>query len=167
MIWFWTVKAISIHAPARGQTGFIAICNAVLEISIHAPARGQTEHPATACTSHCYFNSRPREGANPIMLAGIKFSRIFQFTPPRGGKPHRWAPSPQTRYFNSRPREGANLLSHRGSVNPKYFNSRPREGANRKTSQYLATIHSFNSNNSRKSAVKLHIMSHSRADNAV
>ena len=65
------------------------------------------------------------------------------------------------------PARGQTAAKESGSGAIKDFNSRPREGANRKTSQYLATIHSFNSNNSRKSAVKLHIMSRSRADNAV
>ena len=158
---------ISIHAPARGQTGGEIFKRTVYFISIHAPARGQTQ-PLTACYRwNFYFNSRPREGANADSLP-VK---------------------PRRSYFNSRPREGANgktvlfvslemISIHapaRGQTEVPvdftrqrfYFNSRPREGANRKTSQYLATIHSFNSNNSRKSAVKLHIMSHSRADNAV
>ena len=33
---------VSIHAPARGATGFWALQEAQLRVSIHAPARGAT-----------------------------------------------------------------------------------------------------------------------------
>ena len=158
---------ISIHAPARGQTGRIIAPGRSRSISIHAPARGQT-WPATSSTHRNYFNSRPREGANFYTDDNCTIEFLFQFTPPRGGKPvAKEAGWDVTEISIHAPARGQTGTVPACQGRRTDFNSRPREGANRKTSQYLATIHSFNSNNSRKSAVKLHIMSRSRADNAV
>ena len=57
--------SISIHAPARGQTGKHLGTWEPKDISIHAPARGQTA------------------GAEGQLNQPF----VFQFTPPRGGKP--------------------------------------------------------------------------------
>ena len=81
---------ISIHAPARGQTmtdGRISTASqfqftpprggkpgertkppAPILISIHAPARGQTHTDGTYGLDLSDFNSRPREGANGVLL---------------------------------------------------------------------------------------------------
>ena len=57
------------------------------------------------------FNSRPREGANWMLI-----------------------PEPPTaEYFNSRPREGANAFRCINRLDCINFNSRPREGANTRT----------------------------------
>ena len=56
---------ISIHAPARGQTSDYVPMDSGALISIHAPARGQTYGRSENHRRIIYFNSRPREGANP------------------------------------------------------------------------------------------------------
>ena len=138
-------KGISIHAPARGQTGMAVTYGGLEDISIHAPARGQT------CTP-------------PRKSPGLSISIHAPARGQTGGHPGFGQEDAISIHAPARGQTPASCLHLLVEV---YFNSRPREGANRKTSQYLATIHSFNSNNSRKSAVKLHIMSRSRADNAV
>ena len=55
-----------------------------LPISIPAPARGRT-FSAESTPNRCYFNSRPREGANEERELFLSVAQ-FQFPPPRGGE---------------------------------------------------------------------------------
>ena len=101
---------ISIPAPARGRTESLAVALEMLPISIPAPARGRTLHFVLLPAFFGYFNSRPREGANPRMVF-MRSTALFQFPPPRGGEPDDITTMAAGLHFNSRPREGAN---HRG-----------------------------------------------------
>ena len=76
---------ISIPAPARGRTRRISAVIFPNQISIPAPARGRTL-VVTFQPSRSYFNSRPREGANFALYAGLSAVKLFQFPPPRGGE---------------------------------------------------------------------------------
>ena len=111
----WTCKGfqyISTHGPARGPTSSFCFIFQCLSISTHGPARGPTVFLYVLCISGyisthgpargptcCIpgfrdtvkdFNSRPREGADRLLLL------VDHLTP----------------YFNSRPREGADTICH-------------------------------------------------------
>ena len=55
---------ISIHAPAKGATGWICLYRAQRRISIHAPAKGATTASPTNKEGIRYFNPRSREGSD-------------------------------------------------------------------------------------------------------
>ena len=74
---------VSIHAPARGATGYDAPSAKLMAVSIHAPARGAT----------------------PKMPGVIQLS-VFQSTRPRGARPADAAIVLETGGFNPRAREG-------------------------------------------------------------
>ena len=73
---------ISIHAPARGASGFTFVTWGEMYISIHAPARGAS-----------------LSGFFPF------FPQLFQFTPLREGLLVTPVQSVDSQYFNSRPCE--------------------------------------------------------------
>ena len=161
-----TADAFQFPPPRGGELLFALSLACHDLISIPAPARGRTSKPTTEHNRIAYFNSRPREGANPRRPRLATRTRIFQFPPPRGGEQARSSgasqsviisiPAPargrttcgkrsssKTTYFNSRPREGANLIPRRSNSAAFYFNSRPREGANGKapvTLRYIPPI---------------------------
>ena len=60
------VPSISIPAPVRGRTGVTEDARDVLTISIPAPVRGRTPALRGEIPPGRDFNSRPREGANPL-----------------------------------------------------------------------------------------------------
>ena len=87
----WSLRTISIPAPARGRTVSAVFITRSMFISIPAPARGRT------------WTSRASTGTAV---------RVFQFPPPRGGEPSSDRQTAGRSDFNSRPREGANGADH-------------------------------------------------------
>mgnify|MGYP006953361142 CR=1 FL=1 len=101
-----SVWYVSIHAPARGATRKISPRRINISVSIHAPARGATHHRRSSPPTSERFNSRSREGSDPIEArrfpvlsvsihapargatltgcAKLREIRVFQFTLPRG-----------------------------------------------------------------------------------
>ena len=75
---------ISIHAPARGATCILSVCNNIGDISIHAPARGATLLPPSLHLLQRYFNPRSREGSDWWMPLPEPPEELFQSTLPRG-----------------------------------------------------------------------------------
>ena len=97
---------ISIHAPARGATLVVPKVKPLFLISIHAPARGATETSSSRSAgssifqstpprggrlrSPCrgkrrrYFNPRPREGGDCLVLADRMVGSISIHAPARG-----------------------------------------------------------------------------------
>ena len=87
---------ISIHAPARGATGFIFLSAINRTISIHAPARGATRSRTEQKQNREYFNPRSREGSD---FTFFKRSLIQS-------------------HFNPRSREGSDFFRFRQPVKP-------------------------------------------------
>ena len=55
---------ISIHAPVKGATPFLAGLRSAALISIHAPVKGATFPPLAACTCQCLISIHaPVKGA--------------------------------------------------------------------------------------------------------
>ena len=119
-------------------------------VSIHAPARGATLTAESHPCSRRSFNSRSREGSDPINPAYESQEIPFQFTLPRGERPPpssrlRWwgvsihAPArgatntysdiPHNICFNSRSREGSDCFFDTATNLGHCFNSRSREGS--------------------------------------
>ena len=71
---------ISIHAPAKGATPFLAgFCSAAL-ISIHAPVKGATIRPSRVMISTVDFNPRSREESDRLHLM-MSLCRQKHFNP--------------------------------------------------------------------------------------
>ena len=98
---------ISIHAPARGATGYfskifiVAFC-----ISIHAPARGATRYCAKEILLVTKFQSTLPRGERRLRAKHLIRKVLFQSTLPRGERP---TPSflRSLGNFNPRSREGS------------------------------------------------------------
>ena len=135
---------ISIHAPARGATGEIALDDYLAEhfnprpreggdvvdllpilkaadISIHAPARGATPRFADGMTQ-----------------------LVFQSTPPRGGRLSRLVAIDSTTYFNPRPREGGDSFSLKHTALLPVFQSTPPRGGRHTAAGRRAAPRNFN-----------------------
>ena len=74
---------ISIHAPTRGATLFLAVCSTIHHISIHAPTRGATFF-SSCCFLHIYISIHaPTRGATQILRFFSNLAYLFQSTLPR------------------------------------------------------------------------------------
>ena len=80
-------NTVSIHAPARGATGRVAINHPYSVVSIHAPARGATCSGHRQPTHFCRFQSTHPRGVRPTALQGAIKGNVFQSTHPRGVRP--------------------------------------------------------------------------------
>ena len=105
----WSVRSISIHAPARGATSYEPLRILQDYISIHAPARGATLVSSRSRFTYCisihapargatislrfftsnstHFNPRTREGCDFSYSSSLISLRRFQSTHPRGVRP--------------------------------------------------------------------------------
>ena len=134
-------------------------------VSIHAPARGATGFVEGIRKNLDSFNSRAREGrdeASPLVVMPI----LFQFTRPRGARhdgvvvarpplvsihaPARGATPWESRWsaqrgFNSRAREGRDDWRRTGIPISMSFNSRAREGRDTSPPRNSPSILGFNS----------------------
>ena len=104
---------ISIHAPARGQTGSWPGTMTVICIFQFTPPRGGKRRWRRSAGPERRFQFTPPRGGKRKSLGGGVVRGLFQFTPPRGGKPSCQAFFFNIYYFNSRPREGANPTGQR------------------------------------------------------
>ena len=159
------LKAVSIHAPARGATrGRDPQVAAQYRVSIHAPARGATARgPQGDCRYRWVSIHAPARGATCAVVDIVKSLAGFRSTPPRGGR-HGWrcgrgrdqpvsihAPARGatttrmwtpwlTSCFDPRPREGGDDCPavHRAGDRGR-FDPRPREGGdNRRMGRRLS-----------------------------
>ena len=76
-------RHVSIHAPARGAIGYVKSHLDRFGVSIHAPARGATRSVHLTSTISGRFNSRTRERCDEIAFRTFTKSQEFQFTHPR------------------------------------------------------------------------------------
>ena len=144
----------------------------VKAISIHAPARGATMVAPVAGFFHFHFNPRTREGCDyRCRHLGHSFHR-FQSTHPRGVRlaaiddlkaivgisihaPARGATSvlvvcfPYNINFNPRTREGCDKKRRRICERSKNFNPRTREGCDVTTTNYYELLLTFQSTHPR------------------
>ena len=102
-------QAVSIHAPAKGATGFETCNEGIYEVSIHAPAKGATK--LYQCRERFYVVSihAPAKGATGYQHPP-QCGRRFQSTLPRRERLtfRRFAFSFRS-CFNPRSREGSDL----------------------------------------------------------
>ena len=98
---------ISTHAPVKGATNRSCYGFEIKKISTHAPVKGATRHLVAYQRDPRDFNSRTREGCDPV-------PQTIQI--------------PSDRYFNSRTREGCDGCGHGAEIYRNDFNSRTREG---------------------------------------
>ena len=101
---------ISIHAPAKGATGFRQLIADIGFISIHAPAKGATFVAREAGPELVDFNPRSREGSDD--KSGIVTAVSSDFNP--------------------RSREGSDSTERASLSMSFYFNPRSREGSDKK-----------------------------------
>ena len=117
------IRAISIHAPAKGATLPAMPVRASFRISIHAPAKGATgarktdkstqgEFQSTlprrerrrntiSSVGTLNFNPRSREGSDFLFLRHFRTSKAFQSTLPRRERPPRAAAAQSLAAFQS------------------------------------------------------------------
>ena len=141
---------ISIHAPAKGATGFLLGGHGFHGISIHAPAKGATERGgyggnrgyfnprsregSDQRTVHCYhpwhnFNPRSREGSDDLQTAGVPINVAFQSTLPRRERRAQNRVSCRLHKFQSTlPRRERHVPAVLCTAQ-RYFNPRSREGS--------------------------------------
>ena len=105
------VAIVSIHAPARGAIGRLALLLHKVVVSIHAPARG-----ATVIHRHLTTHRRVSIHASA-----------------RGATRHGRAGHGRTHCFNSRTREGCDIDRPATRGDGGGFNSRTREGCDSRT----------------------------------
>ena len=105
------IKAISIHAPVKGATGFL---------------------PVSAGPSD-YFNPRTREGCDFNRSIYICFTLVISIhAPVKGATPIKLLIHYNTIYFNPRTREGCDTAPRLPlEYGAAYFNPRTREGCDR------------------------------------
>ena len=133
MIWFTTVRLVSIHAPARGATTFslnpyshilvsihapargaTIVANVgetiAIVVSIHAPARGATVYVQSCHSTNSSFNPRTRTGCDFIFRA--VFIAVTRFNPrTRTGCDKKYVRyTLSSKGFNPRTRTGCDLL---------------------------------------------------------
>ena len=77
------MEDISIHAPARGATGFFWIWVRALEISIHAPARGATGFHSPLNQAAAISIHAPARGATLLTRTYVRYI-VFLSTLPQG-----------------------------------------------------------------------------------
>jgi len=99
-------KKVSIHAPARGATLWLQLCNQKQEVSIHAPARGATRR-GIFCrrTQHVSIHA-PARGATSWNGRWGGEDRVSIHAPARGATPPRLTFSPRTLFQSTPLREG-------------------------------------------------------------
>ena len=104
-----TASQFQFTPPRGGKPGERTKPPAPILISIHAPARGQTHTDGTYGLDLSDFNSRPREGANGVLLQRSRTRpEISIHAPARGQTGNTSRGVEPLSHFNSRPREGAN-----------------------------------------------------------
>ena len=108
--WFYLAGGflVSIHAPARGATPVIQYKADATSVSIHAPARGATASCGKRSRCPMFQSTRPR-GARLRPAASQRRRNAFQSTRPRGARQGRDDNSEATRCFNPRAREGRDV----------------------------------------------------------
>ena len=120
------VARFQLTRPRGARLGRLVVVRRLV-VSTHAPARGATSR-RRACRGRRSFNSRAREGRDPVIVAASQPLAKFQLTRPRGARRSaRAAPCPAS-CFNSRAREGRDCVRRRRGGGRKCFNSRAREG---------------------------------------
>ena len=108
-------KAISIHAPARGATGFSTATQISDLISIHAPARGATgTHPSYFWSDFEFQSTLPR-GERQSRNLTLTATAGFQSTPPRGERLPMLRFAQRICNFNPRSREGSDFTTNRAA----------------------------------------------------
>ena len=120
---------ISIHAPAKGATGYAQDRQGARQISIHAPAKGATFMPDFSSRFRNYFNPRSREGSDAHWLPHCSWSRNFNPRSREGSDPHGHGLTVRRGHFNPRSREGSDLAQKAVFRPQGYFNPRSREGS--------------------------------------
>ena len=118
---------VSIHAPARGATGFQFPLQDVSDVSIHAPARGATCWGWKMIRSILVSIHAPARGATKEAISPLIFYS-FQSTRPRGARPVCFSPCRHDFVFQSTRPRGARLIDVRTLRQPQCFNPRARAG---------------------------------------
>ena len=144
---------VSIHAPARGATGYTRFFQTFMLVSIHAPARGATYFSAarsskswfqftrpqgarhetgrTICKIRC-FNSRARKGRDFFLFSIDSTRSVSIHAPARGATEESALTSQRPRSFNSRARKGRDRRCSFAMPGLSIcFNSRARKGRDR------------------------------------
>ena len=109
-------KTISIHAPVKGATRYFNELTAEKrKISIHAPVKGATSFLRGGWLVSAHFNPRSREGSD-IMTGGVckHVSKISIHAPVKGATPTRCEWPRRRPNFNPRSREGSDVGRWKG-----------------------------------------------------
>ena len=115
---------VSIHAPARGATGFLGGEGCGQDVSIHAPARGATRQPSPGGPGTRFQSTHPH-GVRLIIAGHQRWKAAFQSTHPHGVRLHREYQRLRAELFQSTHPHGVRLyvllclLVHMERFNPR------------------------------------------------
>ncbi len=119
---------VSIHAPARGATGFDGGQLQVLVVSIHAPARGATRNGIPRFDVGTFQSTRPH-GARRIESELRRLDAEFQSTRPHGARPNGLDFFQGNIVFQSTRPHGARRVDPQNAPLPTLFQSTRPHGA--------------------------------------
>ena len=121
-------SGISIHAPARGATGYGSrkICHPRFQSTL---PRGERRKRTGTRQKTDYFNPRSREGSDKTVTFNVLATAPFQSTLPRGERPVTVCTCTTCLNFNPRSREGSDSTGGHPFRSLQDFNPRSREGS--------------------------------------
>ena len=119
----WRTLFVSIHAPARGATRFLASASAASRVSIHAPARGATWRAIRRRQLVDVSIHAPARGATCGHRCKGKASACFDPRSREGSDDPAVEPAPQEHGFDPRSREGSDGGIYTSVVNATMFRS--------------------------------------------
>ena len=122
---------VSIHAPARGATFWLASRRRYILCFNPRAREGRDDNSASSHRKCGRFNPRAREGRDPCGSPPQGVLRLFQSTRPRGARPRRNRGHACTTVFQSTRPRGARRQHLPTTASRVRFNPRAREGRDR------------------------------------
>ena len=127
VVWFY-VGPFQSTPPHGGRREIICSSVQFGGVSIHAPARGATGYVQEQSTRAGSFNPRPRTGGDTRCVHPWGDIAGFQSTPPQRGATLCITRQNELALFQSTPPHGGRLRSDAASGRWSCFNPRPRTG---------------------------------------
>ena len=139
------VPRLSIHAPARGATTRCSLRTIELPLSIHAPARGATPRPYARGQTSRAFNPRAREGRDESEPLTVSLVLLSIHAPARGATFGVIQYLVDVKLSIHAPARGATEPHRRRRGARKTFNPRAREGRDPLSKRVRAGASAFQS----------------------
>ncbi len=136
---------ISIHAPARGATKWLALADLQSIISIHAPARGATARGALRGPGYLFQSTLPQGERLPDGRTLSLSTPISIHAPARGATVFGFDYDEELYGFQSTLPQGERLKGRTGAGTLTHFNPRSRKGSDTITKLSVAQTKTFQS----------------------